>query len=117
MSKITGEIYSYTRVDREHALPDYVNIAPYYQVWVKIDGGPLVTSRLTDVGDEAIQIGSKVEMVTKLLGKDDDGRELLVYGMAFRAPITAMSEEEKKAARAEIWEYWDPKIIKARQEE
>jgi uncharacterized OB-fold protein len=84
---VRGEVYSYTLVERDQALPDYVALAPYYQVLVKLVDGPMITSRLTDLGDEQVYIGMIVEMTTRLLGRDEDGRGLLKYGPAFRPII------------------------------
>jgi uncharacterized OB-fold protein len=39
---------------------------------------------LTDLGDQPIQIGMPVEMVTRKLRSDGEERGLLVYGYKFR---------------------------------
>jgi hypothetical protein len=46
---------------------------------IKLVEGPLVTAKLTDLGDKP------VEMVTRKLREDGDEREMVVYGHAGRA--------------------------------
>jgi uncharacterized OB-fold protein len=55
---------------------------------VKLEEGPVVTAQLTDLGDQDVQIGMPVEMVTRKLRSDGDERGLLVYGYKFR-PVMA----------------------------
>ena len=55
---------------------------------IKLEEGPLVTAQLTDLGDQPIQIGMPVEMVTRRLRQDGDERGMLVYGYKFR-PVLA----------------------------
>jgi hypothetical protein len=76
-----GEIYSYTVV---HDAPEgYEEQAPYTVAIVKLDEGPLVTAQLTDVDNGKVEIGHKVEMVTRKL-REDGERGMLVYGYKFR---------------------------------
>ncbi|HLF02223.1 MAG TPA: Zn-ribbon domain-containing OB-fold protein [Anaerolineales bacterium] len=76
-----GEIYSYTVV---HDAPEgYEEQAPYTVAIVKLDEGPLVTAQLTDVDNGKVEIGQKVEMVTRKL-REDGERGMLVYGYKFR---------------------------------
>jgi uncharacterized OB-fold protein len=51
---------------------------------VKLEEGPMVTAQLTDLGEQPVQIGMPVEMVTRKLRTDGDERGLLVYGYKFR---------------------------------
>jgi uncharacterized OB-fold protein len=54
---------------------------------VKLDEGPMVTAQLTDVDDEQLNIGMKVEMVTRKLREEGtDGQ--IVYGYKFRPAVT-----------------------------
>jgi hypothetical protein len=51
---------------------------------VKLEEGPLVTAQLTDLGEQPVEIGMPVEMVTRKLRSDGDERGILVYGYKFR---------------------------------
>ncbi|MCJ7583553.1 MAG: Zn-ribbon domain-containing OB-fold protein [Anaerolineales bacterium] len=77
-----GEVYSYTTIYEAPA--GYDENAPYTVALVKLNEGPLVTAQLTDLGDQPIQIGMPVEMVTRKLRQDGDERGILVYGYKFR---------------------------------
>jgi len=77
-----GEVYSYTTIYEAPA--GYEENAPYTVALVKLNEGPLVTAQLTDLGDQPIQIGMPVEMVTRKLRQDGDERGMLVYGYKFR---------------------------------
>ena len=77
-----GEVYSYTTVNEP---PEgYEEYAPYTVAMVKLEEGPLVTAQLTDLGEDPVEIGAPVEMVTRRLRQDGDERGLLVYGYKFR---------------------------------
>lgn len=80
-----GEVYSYTTV--YDAPAGYEDVAPYTVALVKLEEGPLVTAQLTDLGDQPVQIGAPVEMVTRRLRSDGDERGLLVYGYKFRPVV------------------------------
>jgi hypothetical protein len=54
---------------------------------VKLEEGPLVTAQLTDLGDQPIEIGMPVEMVTRRLRQDGDERGMLIYGYKFRPTL------------------------------
>jgi uncharacterized OB-fold protein len=82
-----GEIYSYTTIYEAPA--GYDENAPYTVALVKLNEGPMVTAQLTDMGDQPVQIGMPVEMVTRKLRQDGDERGMLVYGYKFR-PRTAV---------------------------
>jgi hypothetical protein len=47
-----------------------------------------VTAQLTDLGEQKLQIGMPVEMVTRKLKEDVEGRGMIVYGYKFR-PVLA----------------------------
>ena len=81
-----GEVYSYTVM---HDAPSgYENNTPYTVALVKLVEGPLVTAQLTDLGDQPVEIGMPVEMVTRKIREDGDERGMLVYGSKFR-PVLA----------------------------
>ena len=81
-----GEIFSYTTIFEPPA--GFEEYAPYTVALVKLDEGPIVTAQLTDLGNEPVEIGMPVEMVTRRLRQDGDERGILVYGYKFR-PIFA----------------------------
>ena len=81
-----GEIYSFTRMSNAPA--GFEEQAPYTVALVKLQEGPIVTAQLTDLGNEEVQIGMPVEMVTRKLRSDGDKRGMLVYGYKFR-PVMA----------------------------
>jgi uncharacterized OB-fold protein len=81
-----GEVYSYTTV--YNAPEGFEDQAPYTVALVKLEEGPMVTAQLTDLGDEKVEIGTPVEMVTRRLRQDGDERGLIVYGYKFR-PVLA----------------------------
>ncbi len=77
-----GEVFSYTTI--YEAPTGYDETAPYTVALVKLEEGPMVTAQLTDLGDQPIQIGMPVEMVTRRIRQDGDERGMLVYGYKFR---------------------------------
>jgi len=77
-----GEVYSYTTVYDPPA--GYEEYAPYTVALVKLEEGPMVTAQLTDLGDQKVEIGTPVEMVTRKLRQDGDERGMIVYGYKFR---------------------------------
>ncbi|OQY87768.1 MAG: transcriptional regulator [Anaerolineae bacterium UTCFX2] len=77
-----GEVYSYTTIYEPPA--GYEENAPYTVALVKLDEGPIVTAQLTDLGEEQVQIGTPVEMVTRRLRQDGDERGMIIYGYKFR---------------------------------
>jgi len=77
-----GEVYSYTTVYEPPA--GYEDNVPYTVALVKLEEGPMVTAQLTDIDNEAVEIGLPVEMVTRRLRSDGDERGMLVYGYKFR---------------------------------
>jgi uncharacterized OB-fold protein len=81
-----GQVYSYTTV--YDAPQGFEENAPYTVALVKLEEGPLVTAQLTDLGDEPVEIGQPVEMVTRRLRQDGDERGLIVYGYKFRPVLS-----------------------------
>ncbi|MCH7610493.1 MAG: Zn-ribbon domain-containing OB-fold protein [Chloroflexi bacterium] len=79
-----GEVYSHTTVYQ--APSGHAENVPYPVAIVRLEEGPLVTAQLTDVGDQPIEIGTPVEMVTRKLGADGE-RGMLVYGYKFRPAL------------------------------
>jgi uncharacterized OB-fold protein len=77
-----GEVYSYTTIYEAPA--GFDESAPYTVALVKLEEGPLVTAQLTDLGDQPVEIGMPVEMVTRRLRQDGDERGMLIYGYKFR---------------------------------
>jgi scaffold protein (connect acetoacetyl-CoA thiolase and HMG-CoA synthase) len=82
-----GEVYSFTTIYDPPA--GYEENAPYTVALVKLEEGPLVTAQLTDLGDQSVEIGTPVEMVTRRLRSDGDERGMLVYGYKFRPAVRA----------------------------
>ncbi len=81
-----GEIYSYTTL---HDAPaGFEEQVPYTVALVKLIEGPMVTAQLTDLGEQAVQIGMPVEMVTRKIRQDGNKEGILVYGYKFR-PVLA----------------------------
>lgn len=77
-----GEVYSFTTIYDPPA--GYEEYAPYTVALIKLEEGPLVTAQLTDLGDQPVEIGTPVEMVTRRLRQDGDERGMIVYGYKFR---------------------------------
>jgi hypothetical protein len=82
-----GEVYSHTTV--QDAPAGFEDNAPYTVALVKLEEGPLITAQLTDLGEESVEIGTPVEMVTRRLRTDGDERGMLVYGYKFRPRLAA----------------------------
>ncbi len=77
-----GEIFSFTVM---HDAPiGYEDNTPFTVALVKLKEGPVVTAQLTDLGDQPVEIGMPVEMVTRRIRQDGDERGMLVYGYKFR---------------------------------
>lgn len=76
-----GEIYSHTTV--YEAPKGFEKYEPYQIALIKLEEGALITAQLTDVGEENIEIGTPVEMVTREL-KENGDRGMKVYGPKFR---------------------------------
>lgn len=80
-----GEVYSYTTVLDPPA--GFEENAPYTIALVKLEEGPMITAQLTDLGDNPVEIGMPVEMVTRRLRQDGDERGMIVYGYKFRPTL------------------------------
>jgi uncharacterized OB-fold protein len=76
-----GTVYSFTTV--LDAPEDYTLQVPYVLALIELDEGPKLTAQLTDLGDEPVEIGMRVEMVTRKLRTDGE-RGMIVYGYKFR---------------------------------
>ncbi|HEX9797659.1 MAG TPA: Zn-ribbon domain-containing OB-fold protein [Anaerolineales bacterium] len=81
-----GKVWSYTTI--YDAPAGFQESAPYTVALVQLDEGPMVTAQLTDLGSQAIEIGTPVEMVTRKLRADGD-RGVLLYGYKFRPRLRA----------------------------
>jgi hypothetical protein len=82
-----GEVYSFTKMGNAPA--GFEAQAPYTVALIKLEEGPIVTAQLTDLGEEQVEIGMPVEMVTRKLRSDGDERGMLVYGYKFRPVMSA----------------------------
>src|SRR5258706_15939784 len=80
-----GEVYSFTTISDAPA--GFEEQAPYVLAIVKLDEGPMVTAQLTDV-DGPVEIGMRVEMVTRKL-RTDGTEGMILYGYKFRRAVTA----------------------------
>jgi uncharacterized protein len=67
----------------------YERNAPYTVAVVALDEGPMVTAQLTDLGEEPVQIGMPVEMVTRKIREDGERKGIIVYGYKFRPVMAA----------------------------
>ena len=85
-----GEVYSYTTI--YNAPEGFEEQAPYTVALVKLEEGPMVTAQLTDLGDDSVEIGTPVEMVTRRLRQDGDERGLIVYGYKFRPVLVSHAQ-------------------------
>lgn len=112
-----GIIYSWTRIERDHAPAEFVDQAPYYVALVDLSERPRVTAMLSDLDislpvGERIKIGQPVEMVTRKLNQDGE-RGMIVYGYKFQpvlepVPVGFSLEEVCRLAAASIA---DPKNL------
>ena len=76
-----GKLYSYTTL--YDAPAGHEEQAPYTVALVELEEGPLVTAQITDLGEDELEIGMPVEMVTRKLRSEGE-RGILVYGYKFR---------------------------------
>jgi uncharacterized protein len=81
-----GEVFSFTHMN--DAPTGFEANLPYTVALVKLKEGPVVTAQLTDLGDQQVEIGMPVEMVTRKIRQDGDERGMLVYGYKFRPAVT-----------------------------
>lgn len=80
-----GEVYSYSVM--YNAPQGFEDQKPYTIALVKLDDGPMVTAQLTDVDHDQVQIGMRVEMVTRKI-REDGNEGQIIYGYKFR-PVLA----------------------------
>ncbi len=81
-----GQVYSYSTI--YNAPAGYEEYAPYTVALIRLEEGPMLTAQLTDLGDQAPEIGMPVEMVTRRLRADGD-KGVIVYGYKFRPMMAA----------------------------
>ena len=81
-----GELYSFTTLRQAPA--GFEEFAPYAVGMIKLDEGPMVEAMLTDVSEDDLEIGMRMEMVTRKLRADGE-RGLLIYGYKFRPEGTS----------------------------
>lgn len=80
-----GEIYSFsTMYNVPHGFEEQ---KPYTVAIIKLDDGPMVTAQLTDVNQNEVKIGMRVEMVTRKIREDGEEGQI-IYGYKFR-PVLA----------------------------
>ncbi|MDZ4670489.1 MAG: OB-fold domain-containing protein [Phototrophicales bacterium] len=77
----TGTVYSYTTL--QDAPESFAEYAPYVLALIQLDEGVMLTAQITDLGDESLAIGDKVEMVTRKL-TTEGAKGMIVYGYKFR---------------------------------
>ncbi len=80
-----GQVYSFTVM---HDAPSgFEDTLPYTVALVKLEEGPMVTAQLTDLGEQSVQIGMPVEMVTRKIRADAGDKGMLIYGYKFRPAV------------------------------
>lgn len=84
-----GEVFSYTTI--YEAPSGYDEAAPYTVALVKLEEGPIITAQLTDLGDQPVEIGMPVEMVTRKLRSENENRGILIYGYKFRPVLSRVA--------------------------
>ena len=81
-----GKLYSFTTL--YDAPAGHEEQAPYTVALVQLEEGPLVTAQITDLGEDELEIGMPVEMVTRKLRSEGE-RGIIVYGYKFRPLLQA----------------------------
>ncbi len=76
-----GELYSYTTL--RQAPSGFESQAPYSIGMVRLDEGVMVEAQLTDVNPEDLEVGMRLEMVTRKLREEGEAG-VIVYGYKFR---------------------------------
>jgi uncharacterized OB-fold protein len=76
-----GALYSYTTLRQPPA--GFENQAPYSVGMIQLDEGPMVEAQLTDLNLDELEVGMRVEMVTRKLREDGEAG-LIIYGYKFR---------------------------------
>ena len=82
-----GEVMSFTTV--QDPPESFAEQAPYVLALVKLDEGPMVTAQLTDIGVDPVEIGDRVEMVTRKLTTEGK-KGMIVYGYKFRKGLARL---------------------------
>ncbi len=77
----TGTVYSYTTL--QDAPESFTEQSPYVLAMIQLDEGVMLTAQITDLGDESLAIGDRVEMVTRKL-TTEGAKGMIVYGYKFR---------------------------------
>ena len=77
----TGHLVTFTEIFNPPS--GYEAVAPYFIGLVQLDNGPRVLAQLTDVNQQEVRIGMRVEMVFRRLLVDGDAGPIL-YGYKFR---------------------------------
>ncbi|MCU0496972.1 MAG: OB-fold domain-containing protein [Anaerolineae bacterium] len=81
-----GEVYSFTML--QEPPEDFEEQAPYMLALVKLDEGAMILAQITDLDEnESLQIGDRVEMVTRKLTTEGE-KGMIVYGYKFRKVLT-----------------------------
>lgn len=81
-----GKLYSFTTL--YDAPAGHEEQAPYTVALIQLEEGPLVTAQITDLGEDQLEIGMPVEMVTRKLRSEGE-RGIIVYGYKFRPLLQA----------------------------
>ena len=81
-----GVLYSYTTLRQPPA--GFETQAPYPVGMIKLDEGPMVEAQLTDLNPDELEVGLRVEMVTRKLREDGEAG-LIIYGYKFRPAVRA----------------------------
>lgn len=84
-----GEIYSFTKL--REASSGFEENLPYTIAIIKLAEGPFLTAQLTDMENSEVEIGMKVEMVTRKI-KENGDKGTIVYGYKFRPLLTSSSK-------------------------
>ena len=82
-----GAVFSFTTL--QEGPSGFESAAPYTVALIQLEEGPIVTAQLTDLGDQPVEIGMLVEMVTRKIRSDGDERGIIVYGYKFRPVLNA----------------------------
>lgn len=76
-----GEVFSFSIM--HNAPKGFEDQKPYAVALIKMDEGPMLTAQLTDVDYDDVQIGMRVEMVTRKI-REDGNEGQIIYGYKFR---------------------------------
>ena len=90
-----GTVYAITVVDYDMAPKDFKQFAPYSIGIVDLDNGIRLTTRFTDLGEENLTIGQRVEPIVRKMKEDGGERGMIVYGTAFRPIMNGKNSSSK----------------------